>query len=70
VNGKEAKSRARVLVVGDNYALADSLRMVLETEGYVVLTLPGSDTKALAALEHERYDVTVLDVLIGGGMRR
>ena len=60
-----ATPRARVLVVEDNFPVADSLRMLLESEGYAVAALAGNVRAALAAVERGGFDVAILDILVG-----
>lgn len=57
--------RARVLIVEDNFPVADSLRMLLESEGYKVVGLAGNLRKAEAAVEKGGFDIAVLDILLG-----
>ena len=54
-----------VLVVDDDADTRDTLRDVLEDEGYVVLTA-ASGGEALATLEHARPDVMLLDMMMPG----
>jgi DNA-binding response OmpR family regulator len=57
----------RVLVVEDEWLLADSLAIGLQELGLVVLG-PASDTTTSAQLiEAGRPDVAILDVHLGGG---
>jgi two-component system phosphate regulon response regulator PhoB len=60
------RSMARVLVVDDDEQLTELLRVVLEGEGHEVATALGAPS-ALEALRGERYDLVVLDVMIGEG---
>jgi len=60
-----ATPRARILVVEDNFPVADSLKMLLESEGYVVAALVGSVRAGLAAAERGGFDIAVLDILVG-----
>ena len=55
----------RILVVEDNFPVADSLRMLLESEGYAVAALAGNVRAALAAVERGGFDIAVLDILVG-----
>ncbi len=60
-------NRCRVLVVEDEYMLADELAMELADVGAVVLGPVPSVEQALALLESEaRPDGAVLDVNLGG----
>jgi len=58
---------ARVLVVEDEYLLADELRRELADLGCVVLGPVGSVDAALQLIEHEPHiDGAILDVNLGG----
>jgi CheY-like chemotaxis protein len=54
-----------VLVVDDDADTRDTLRDVLEDEGYIVLTA-ASGAEALETLEHTRPDVMLLDMIMPG----
>jgi two-component system, NtrC family, nitrogen regulation response regulator NtrX len=55
----------RVLVVDDDTGIRDALRMILEYEGYQVLTAADGKT-ALASLDSERVDAVLLDIKMPG----
>src|SRR5260221_306150 len=55
----------RVLIVDDDAGIRDALRMILEYEGYEVLTAPDGKT-ALGDLERERIDAVLLDIKMPG----
>lgn len=55
----------QILVVDDEEGIQQSLRGVLEDEGYTVLTL-GRGEDALAELHRRSYDVVLLDVWLPG----
>jgi DNA-binding response OmpR family regulator len=59
---------ARILVVEDETALAMSLEMLLEIEGYSVVGPIGRLDQALLAAESELLDAALLDINIVGGM--
>lgn len=62
---KELRSK-RILVVEDEWLLADSLAIGFHELGFVVLG-PAADTAASARLiESERPDAAILDVHLGG----
>jgi CheY-like chemotaxis protein len=62
-------TRRRVLLVEDDYYVASSLALGLETEGIEVLGPVGSVASALAAVaETARIDGAVLDVNLNGEM--
>lgn len=57
---------ARILVVDDEPAIRDALRMILEYEGYDCLTV-ASGAEALAALSRDSPDLIILDIKMPGG---
>ena len=61
----QAKKRIRVLVVEDNHDSAESLRMLLVTQGYEV-TIAYSGTEGVAAAQRARPDVVVCDIGLPG----
>jgi CheY-like chemotaxis protein len=59
------RKHVRVLVVEDNHDSAESLRMLLTTQGYEV-TLAYSGTEGVAAAHRARPDVVVCDIGLPG----
>src|SRR5579872_67824 len=59
------KALGRLLVVDDEPDLREMLGRLLTTEGYDV-DLADSGTTALAALERQRPDLVILDVMLNG----
>ena len=59
----------KVLVVEDEFFIADELRRNLTTAGLLVLGPVSSNEDALDLLEQELPDIAVLDVHLGGGAR-
>jgi CheY-like chemotaxis protein len=55
----------RVLVVEDNFAVAESLRYFLDAHGFVVTAVAGNLKAALVAVEQGGFDVAVLDIRLG-----
>ncbi len=55
----------KILVVDDDAGIRDALRMILEYEGYEVLTSPDGKT-ALADLDSNRIDAVLLDIKMPG----
>ena len=55
----------KILVVDDDAGIRDALRMILEYEGYEVLTSPDGKT-ALADLDATRVDAVLLDIKMPG----
>jgi two-component system nitrogen regulation response regulator NtrX len=57
--------KARILVVDDELAIRDTMRMILEYEGCEVLTA-GSGPEALAMIERDTPDLVFLDIKMPG----
>ncbi|MGE0812027.1 MAG: sigma-54-dependent transcriptional regulator [Vicinamibacterales bacterium] len=60
-----AGSPARILVIDDEAAIRDSLRMILEYQGYSVMTAATGDEGA-ALVEREAPDLVFLDIKMPG----
>ena len=60
-----APSNARILVIDDDPAIRDSLRMTLEYQGYSVMLASGGDEGA-ALVEREAPDLVFLDIKMPG----
>ncbi len=58
----------RVLVVEDEYMLADDLRELLDREGAVVVGPVATEADALALLEDGTVDCAILDINLRGRM--
>ena len=56
----------RILVVEDNFVLADALRYLLAGYEGVVTAIAPSVERAVAAVEAEEVDVAVLDINLNG----
>ncbi len=57
---------ARVLIVEDNFVVADSLRFVVEGFGGVVVAIVSNLAKAFETVAAAPIDVAVLDINLGG----
>jgi two-component system nitrogen regulation response regulator NtrX len=57
--------KARILVVDDEQAIRDAMRMILEYDGYEVLTA-GSGPDALTMIERDAPDLVFLDIKMPG----
>ena len=57
--------KPRILVIDDESAIRDSLKMILEYDGYEVLAA-GSGPEALAVTERESPDLVFLDIKMPG----
>ena len=55
----------RVLVVDDNFAVAESLKIFLDSSGFTVTAVVGSLKAAHAAVSAGGFDVAVLDIRLG-----
>ena len=56
---------ARILVIDDEAAIRDSLRMILEYQGYAVMTAATGD-EGVALVEREAPDLVFLDIKMPG----
>ena len=57
--------KPRILVIDDEIAIRDSMRMILEYEGYEVLSAP-SGQEGIALVERESPDLVFLDIKMPG----
>jgi len=58
----------RVLIVEDEYFLADDLRVALKSLGANVIALVGDLDEALDLLAHGGFDVAVIDINLRGDL--
>src|SRR5215470_8727975 len=58
----------RVLIVEDEYLLADDLRVALKSLGANVIALVGDLDEALDLLAHGGFDVAVIDINLRGDL--
>jgi DNA-binding response OmpR family regulator len=56
-------NEARILLVDDDSDIRDSLRIILEKNGYTVKTA-GNGREAVAALRNETPDLMILDIMM------
>lgn len=61
----DATAPCRVLVVDDNFAVAESLKVFLDSSGFTVTAVVGSLKAAHAAVTAGGFDVAVLDIRLG-----
>ena len=61
----ESRTPCRVLVVDDNFAVAESLKIFLDSSGFTVMAVVGSLGGAHAAVTAGGFDVAVLDIRLG-----
>jgi CheY-like chemotaxis protein len=65
----EGGTPLRVLVVDDEFLIADYIAMLLEEAGHIVVGPAGSASEALAMLQRDgAADAAVLDIRLPGGM--
>lgn len=55
----------KILVVDDDYDILDAIKLVLESEGYMVLTISRGEDTYKKVIEFQP-DIILLDVLISG----
>jgi CheY-like chemotaxis protein len=56
----------RVLIVEDNFVVADALRFLIDSYGGFVSTIVATLDRAFAAARAGRFDVAILDVNLNG----
>jgi DNA-binding response OmpR family regulator len=54
-----------VLIVEDHFAVADSLRMLLENAGFEVAGMAGTLAAAEALVDRGDFDIAILDIRLG-----
>lgn len=63
-----ARNEQRILVVEDDYFLAEDLRDALESRGLEVVGPVSNDADAMELLKDERIDSAILDINLAGTM--
>ncbi len=63
---RNGTKRGRVLVVEDEYLIALSLSLTLQNLGYEVCAVASSADEAVRCANHEKPDVILMDVRLGG----
>jgi CheY-like chemotaxis protein len=66
LNGVGRLDGVRVLVVDDEFLIALDLEAVLQDAGAASVVICTSVEDGVEAIEHERFDIAVLDVRLGG----
>ena len=61
-------ARAKIMVVEDEFLVAKSLKTNLENQGYAVTSLPNSGEEAVRAMDSDRPDLVLMDLLLSGPM--
>src|SRR5262245_24671881 len=59
-------AKARVIVVEDNFSIADGLKYLVESAGYEVTGMAGSVADALRLVATTTFDVALLDIDLRG----
>ncbi|MBO2009979.1 sigma 54-interacting transcriptional regulator [Hymenobacter negativus] len=67
--GRLPHAGGRVLIVEDEFLIADSLKDILEEAGYVVVGLADSVAEAMQLLEEHEPNLVLLDIYLKGGER-
>ena len=62
-NKDKQKNKKKILLVDDDRDIRDSLRIILESKGYLVKTA-GNGREAVAALKAEVPDLMILDIMM------
>lgn len=57
---------SKILVVDDNPDILEAVQLILETQGYSVMTAEKSD-EAVKSIQENKFDLIILDVLLSGG---
>ena len=57
----------KILIVEDEYIIANDLEIILHSAGYPVIGIAKSVSKAKALIEEERPDMVLLDIYLKGG---
>jgi len=66
--GEKARvsTHSRIVIIEDNFLVADSLRWLLENDGYTVVGLAGSLERATTLIDEVGFDMAVLDIDLHG----
>ncbi|WP_439585886.1 sigma 54-interacting transcriptional regulator [Dyadobacter bucti] len=59
-------SKYKVLIVEDEYIIANNLEIILEHAGYSVIGIANSVSKALNVIHEQRPDMVLLDIYLNG----
>lgn len=59
-------SACKILIVEDEYIIANDLEIILHDAGYPVIGIANSFAKALALIEQQRPDMVLLDIYLKG----
>lgn len=56
----------KILIVEDEFVVANDLRLILEQAGYQILAVAASVEEALESLQHQKPDLVLLDIMLEG----
>lgn len=65
-SGATTAACCKVIIVDDNYAVADGLKWALEAEGHEIVGMAATNASAIELIEHKACDVVILDVDLRG----
>jgi transcriptional regulator with GAF, ATPase, and Fis domain len=63
---RDRKSAFRILIVEDEFVVANDLRIILERAGYVVVGIASSFEEAHISIEQYAPDIVLLDIMLQG----
>lgn len=66
MNGE--RNKTRILIVEDEIAIAELLRIILLRKGYDVIDIVTTGKEAIESAKVERPDLILMDILLAGGM--
>jgi len=61
-------SNSRIMVVEDEWAVADDLSMILQSLGYTVTSVSSSGEEAIQKAEEAKPDLVLMDIVLEGEM--
>jgi DNA-binding response OmpR family regulator len=65
MGGTRPDRPARVLIVEDHFAVADSLRVLLSNEGFEIAGMAGTLPAATELVNRGGFDIAILDIRLG-----
>ncbi len=61
-------SNARIMVVEDEWAVADDLKLILQSLGYTVTSVSSTGEDAIQKAEEDKPDLVLMDIVLEGEM--
>ncbi len=61
-------TKARILIVEDEYVIAENMQAKLEKEGYIVCGIAPSGKRAIQKAKTEKPDLVLMDIMLRGSM--